>query len=235
MPYDNIKELPASIRRLPAKAQQMYKTAFNSTYAKHKKDSISSKVAWAVVKTKFKKVGDEWIAKGLGLDLYTFDLKLNDDVFVQKSASGEYYLEATLSDTMTDGQGKRFTERTLKQYANQINNHGVPGYITHSDWDDFKMRYGHLSESDFVSRARTERKGILKTVQAIYKKGKLWIKALIDKRYVNHVRKFNKVSIEALIPSKYQIGSEYDGGYVLGFALDNNAINSRATAQVVNG
>lgn len=234
MPYKNISELPSSLRKLPAKAQTIYMTTFNSSYAKHKSDSISSKIAWAAVKTKFKRVGEEWVAKGMGLNLYTFNLEVENDIFIQKGKSGEYYLEATLSDTMTDSQGNRFTEHALKQYAEQINSHGVPGYITHGDWDEFKMKYRHLPEGEFVSRARTERKGILKTVQAVYKKGKLWIKALIDKRYLNHVRKFNKVSIEALVPSKYQNNSEYDGGYVLGFALDNNAINNRATAQVVN-
>jgi cation transport regulator ChaB len=234
MPYSANKELPESIKKLPDAAQSLFRQVFNKSLESYSED-VSFRIAWESVKRKFKKVDGAWIAKGLSLDFYSFSLEVEDkNVFVQKGEDGEYYLEAALSDTMYDTQGKRFTEEALQAYAEQINNVGLAGFITHEDWNNFKRENMHLSEEAFVAKARTERKGILKTVKAIYEKGKLWIKALIDKRYLNHVRKFNKVSIEALVPRRFQSSNEYHGGYVLGFALDNNAVNRRAVAQVVN-
>jgi cation transport regulator len=233
MPYRENSELPPNIKRLPVGAQTMFRKVFNSSISRHG-EVLANKIAWAAVKTKFKRVGDNWVAKGMGLSFFTFSMTTNKEVFVKKGADGEYYLEATLSDNQFDSEGRRFTSEALQTYANQINTYGIAGFITHRDWDDFKMANSHLSEEEFIRKARTERKGILKTVKAIYEKGKLWIKALIDKRYINHVKRYNKVSIEALVPTRYQTSTEYRGGYALGFALDNNAINPRATAQVVD-
>lgn len=228
MTFKNISELPSSLKKLPVKAQQLFVNVSNDSSFKNG-ETLAFKIAWAAVKKRFTKTGDKWVAKGMGLDFYTFTMVSKPDIFIQKADNGEYYLEATLSDTEEDSEGKRFTASALQTYADQINKYGVAGFITHQDWDAFKMANSHLSEEEFVNKARKERKGILKTVSAVFKKGKLWIKALIDKRYLNHIRRFNKVSIEALVPSRLQTRSEYKGGYVLGFALDNQAINQRAT------
>lgn len=222
----------AGIDRLPKKAQNLFNQVRKRSLKNTHNLSLSNKVAWNVLKSRFNKVNDTWVAKGLGLQFYTFSMKTND-IFIEKADNGEYYLEATLSDVGKDSDGYNFTPEALKSYADQINTHGMAGFITHKDWDEFKMNNSHLSEEDFINKARTERKGILKTVKAIFEKGKLWIKALIDKRYLNHIKKFNKVSIEALVPSKFQKDNQYTGGYVLGFALDNNAINTRASARII--
>lgn len=232
MPFKTIKELPPTIQKLPVKAQEMFLAAFNDSYPRVG-ESAAFRVAWAVVKKRFKEVNGKWVAKGMGMSFYTFTMDNKGDSFVKKGADGEYYLEAVLSDEMLDSDGYRFTAEALEEYANQINTHGMAGFITHADWDEFKIANSHLPEQAFVEKARQERKGILKTIKAIYQKGKLWIKALIDKRYVNQVKKFNKVSIEALVPERYRPGREYRGGYALGFALDNNAINPRAEARIV--
>lgn len=232
MPYNSTSELPESLKKLPVKAQQMFMTTFNNSYERVGEES-AFKVAWAVVKKNFKKVDDKWVARGMGLDLFTFSMETKGEVFIQKGEDGEYYLEAVLSDVILDSQGKRFTTEALQEYANQINNHGISGFITHADWKEFIMKHSHLSEDAFVAKARESRKGILKAVRAVFENGKLWIKALIDKRYLNRVKEFNKVSIEALVPKRLQTNSEYKGGYVLGFALDNAAVNPRAIAQIV--
>jgi len=232
--YNNNNELPSTIRKLPYDAQSLYRGAFNKVNPKY--DSMTSgRVAWELVKKRFTRVGTEWVAKGMSRKMFVFDMKVSDNVFIKKADDGEYYLEATLSDTDFDGEGNKFTAEALEDYATQINTFGVSGNITHKSWDEFTLENSHLSEEDFVKKARSERKGIFKTIKAVFKEGKLWIKALIDKRYMNHVRKFNRVSIEALVPSRYQDNKVYQkGGYVLGFALDNNPINPRAIAQITN-
>ena len=63
MPYSKIEDLPDPIKfHLPKKAQQIYKSTFNSAYEKY--DEVTAhKVAWSAVKKKFKKDGKgNWIA-----------------------------------------------------------------------------------------------------------------------------------------------------------------------------
>jgi cation transport regulator len=67
MPYNNIGDLPESVRHvLPTHAQEIYRASFNSAHEEYKdkktrKDSsddrekTSHKVAWAAVKKKYKK------------------------------------------------------------------------------------------------------------------------------------------------------------------------------------
>jgi cation transport regulator ChaB len=231
MPYKTNEELPKEIRNLPYKAQSLFRTTFNKVYPQ-RGETIAFKIAWEVVKKRFKKVDGKWVAKGMGFNLYSFKLENTGEAFIKKGDDGEHYLEAVLSDNMLDSDGKAFTPEVLQDYAEQINKYGISGFITHSDWNKFCMEHSHLPESVFIEKAR-QRKGILKTVKAIYDKGKLWIKALIDKRYLKRVKEFNKLSIEAFVPKNHQIGNKYVGGYVLGFALDNNAINPRAKIESI--
>jgi cation transport regulator len=231
MPYKSNEDLPENIQKLPSKAQTMFRQTFNTSLTKYDEET-AFKVAWSIVKSKFKKVGGKWVAKGMGHGLFTFEMVNKSDSFIRKADDGEYYLEAVLSDTEPDLVGTRFTEATLKDYAEQINKFGIGGFLTHQDWDDFCMSNSHLDEQAFVARARTERKGIFKKVKAIFHEGKLWIKALLDKRYINQAQKFNKVSIEALVPERFRTNGEFKGGYVLGVALANKAINPRAEATI---
>jgi cation transport regulator len=66
MPYDNIGDLPKSVRdNLPKHAQEIFKEAFNSAWNEYKKpqdrkgnatrEETSFKVAWAAVKQNYHK------------------------------------------------------------------------------------------------------------------------------------------------------------------------------------
>ncbi len=227
--FSTPKDLPLEIRKLPYKAQEMYLEVSNNSYSRTNDKLISNKVAWTVIKSKFTKTDTGYIAKAFMPDIYTFDLSMNDE-FVMKSEDGNYYMEGVLADILPDTQGWSFTSEVLQDFADQINTGKVIGGITHSEYQDLLMKYSHLPNEEFIAKALTERKGILKTVKAIFEKGKLWIKAIVDKRYLNHIKKFKRMSIEAFIPKKDQDNKKkiYKKGKVLGFALDNNAINRRA-------
>lgn len=228
MPYKDVSQLPESIKKLPHKAQILFLKAFNEVDDKYDEET-SFEIAWGVVKKKFKKVDGKWIAKGMSNEVYTFNIDIKEDLFIQKADDGNYYIEGVLSDILPDMDGFSPTPELLENWANQINDMPIFGGITHEEWNELKMKYAHLPEEEFIAKARSERKGILKTVKAIYEKGKLIIKAIVDKRYINHVKKFNKMSLEALVPKKYQVGTKYTGGTILGFALDNNAVNQRSS------
>lgn len=67
MPYDDNARLPASIRRvLPQHAQDIFRSAFNAAWESYgardpaHREAIAHRVAWAAVKRRYRKAGDEW-------------------------------------------------------------------------------------------------------------------------------------------------------------------------------
>lgn len=237
MPYKSVKELPSAIKKLPIKAQEMYMEAFNSSYSRNQDDALASKVAWAVVKKRFKKVNGEWVGHSFGYNLYTFELEQVGDTFIQHADDGNVYMESMLADTLPvidDSGAWSWTEEALIDLAKQINDNEIQGGITHQEYQDLIMQYSHLPRDEFVQHARTKRKGIFKAIKAFVRDGKLFIKSLIDKRYVNQAMKFNKISIEALVPREMKKAGKYLGGTILGFALDNRAKNQRTNVLFKN-
>jgi cation transport regulator len=74
VPYNKTSELPASVKdHLPNHAQEIYKSAFNNAWEEYKssqdrrddssREEVAHKVAWTAVKKKYKKQGDQWVAK----------------------------------------------------------------------------------------------------------------------------------------------------------------------------
>jgi cation transport regulator len=68
MPYSQNAELPGPIRaHLPAHAQDIYRAAFNSAWNNYRdrlpkrREEIAHRVAWAAVKRRYRKEGDDWI------------------------------------------------------------------------------------------------------------------------------------------------------------------------------
>ncbi|MBE0410025.1 MAG: ChaB family protein [Anaerolineales bacterium] len=68
MPYDDIRELPESMRdNLPKGAQEIYKSVFNSAWEEYDQDEERAhRVAWAAVKNSYEKDEDSgrWVKKG---------------------------------------------------------------------------------------------------------------------------------------------------------------------------
>jgi cation transport regulator len=60
MPYDSIKDLPASVRdNLPKHAQEIYQKAYNSAWDEYDHDEERAhRVAWSAVKKRYKKDDD---------------------------------------------------------------------------------------------------------------------------------------------------------------------------------
>lgn len=67
MPYRDNSDLPPAVRaHLPAHAQDIYRTAFNSAFADHsddpRREEIAHRIAWAAVKRSYVKRGELWVA-----------------------------------------------------------------------------------------------------------------------------------------------------------------------------
>ncbi|APF37479.1 ChaB family protein [Chelatococcus daeguensis] len=68
MPYRDNSDLPPAVRaHLPAHAQDIYRTAFNSAFADHsddpRREEIAHRIAWAAVKRSYVKRGELWVAR----------------------------------------------------------------------------------------------------------------------------------------------------------------------------
>lgn len=74
MPYETLNDLPRSVRQsLPKHAREIYLAAFNSAWEEYahsqdrrggdSREEVAHKVAWAAVKQKYEKDGDEWKQK----------------------------------------------------------------------------------------------------------------------------------------------------------------------------
>jgi cation transport regulator len=74
MPYRTNQELPDSVKdNLPSHAQDIYREAFDSAWDEYQdpdkrrgnesREVVAHKVAWAAVKQKYEKVGNQWRSK----------------------------------------------------------------------------------------------------------------------------------------------------------------------------
>ena len=68
MPYRTNEDLPDAVRNhLPSHAQDIYREAFNHAHAAHRGDprqeEASHRIAWAAVKRRYEKIGDDWVAR----------------------------------------------------------------------------------------------------------------------------------------------------------------------------
>jgi len=74
MPYRSNEDLPPGVsNHLPPHAQNIFREAFNHAWAQYSnpekrrlggsRENTARRVAWAAVKKKYRKVGDEWIEK----------------------------------------------------------------------------------------------------------------------------------------------------------------------------
>jgi cation transport regulator len=76
MPYNRNADLPKAVRNvLPERAQEIYRKAFNNAVKQYKDpkkrrvkesaDVTSRRVAWSAVRKLYKKVGTQWVKKGM--------------------------------------------------------------------------------------------------------------------------------------------------------------------------
>ena len=70
MPYASNDDLPLSVRRhLPLHAQDIFRAAFNNAWQTYgvsepwRREEIAHRVAWAAVKKRYRKAGDDWVER----------------------------------------------------------------------------------------------------------------------------------------------------------------------------
>jgi len=79
-PYENIDELPSSIKEtLPIAAQIIFIKAFNNAVKEGNSEENCFKIAWSAVKNKYEKKNDKWIKKSISEDASIMD-NTSDDI-----------------------------------------------------------------------------------------------------------------------------------------------------------
>lgn len=71
MPYETLADLPESVRlHLPPHAQEIFLAAFNAAWRLYRTreperiEEIARRVAWAAVKKRYRKAGEDWVEAG---------------------------------------------------------------------------------------------------------------------------------------------------------------------------
>jgi cation transport regulator len=65
VPYDNLSDLPDSVRNnLPKHAQEIYRAAYNSAEDQYSEEERAHRVAWSAVENKYEKNDQgNWVQK----------------------------------------------------------------------------------------------------------------------------------------------------------------------------
>ena len=160
----------------------------------------------------------------------SFNIVEDGKQLIKRASNGEEYIDFVMADNKPDSDGLTIKEDLLVKWAEEINNGKVKvGDIDHEEYDYVTSNIANPEEAaDIISKMK---KGIAKTIKAYVDKGKLFVRAIIDKRYKNLIKKFKGVSLEAFLDTvKTNTGKVATSGELLGFtfALKDNPVNSRA-------
>ena len=190
------------------KIRKKWIAIFNRVYAKE-----GDKMAFMVANNWLKKQVKTLTARStVTRDIIKFDIDVSKTL-IKRSRDGEEYISQVLATVDENYDGKKFTEDVLKKWEQDINSgNAYVGDIDHEMYD----KVAQLPD-DQVRDALKSKPSIAKTVKAIYEKGKLWVKLLLDKRYKKLVRKAKGLSLEAFISSNEK--QEVYDGELLGFTF----------------
>jgi len=152
------------------------------------------------------------------LERLVFIPVVNDQELIVQTDGDEEYVDFVLADSLVpSNDGKEWDSSLLQRWIADINNGlQVKGDIDHEEYDRF-LKSG-LPVEQVAEMIKHAKKGIAKTVKAFFDKGKMYVRAIIDKRYRKIIEKANGVSLEALA-TKNKATGKYDQGNLLGFTF----------------
>jgi hypothetical protein len=179
------------------------KSFYDKVYAsvKDKGDAVASSIAWNAVKNRLHEVNGRIVANTSDFEvprLFCFALENKNELIVNASGD-EITFEGILASTGFFQQGykrARFSERALINIAEQINNvgGGAPD-LDHEVLSQIAKQPGITK--GLIMNAIGKAKGFIKSIQAVYENGKLWIRGVLDKSYADVINKVKGMSIEA--------------------------------------
>jgi cation transport regulator len=147
MPYNSTDELPDGVKKnLPAHAQSIYMSAFNSALDGTCKDSsdkeaCASKVAWSAVKNSYEKGEDgSWNKKS---ELHELSMYITKAVKDEKT--GEMTWSAVASDTDKDYYEQAMSKELFQDFITRANNKDLVPELFRSEYWQGGMPYVSVS------------------------------------------------------------------------------------------
>ena len=225
MPYDaSSEDLPSYVKKAPQSIRVKWIAIFNKVY-----EDEGEEMAFVVANQWLKRQIKTTKVEGKTENAYFIEriqLQLSDNQLVKKADDGSEYIDFVLTDTGADSKGDRYPVGLIQKWIEQVNSDVFIGDIDHKEYDDI------VSQATTVEQAaeliKSAKKGIAKTAKAVFDKGKMWVRAIIDKRYKKLIEKANGVSLEAIV-TRDASGNIIDGD-LLGFtfAVNQKPVNPRA-------
>jgi hypothetical protein len=130
-------------------------------------------------------------------DLVLLSFTIEDSQLIKQTDDGEEYISAVLADLGVTSTGHKFSEAVLLKFTEQINRELPIGDVDHEEMSRLEAQ-GYSDEQVADVLKSRQKNGIVRAVKAIYDKGKLWVKLLIDKRYKKIVERAKGLSLEAI-------------------------------------
>lgn len=128
-------------------------------------------------------------------EVISFDVD-NSQSFIKRAENGDEYISFKLADVNMDKFGVQLPEFLLRTWEAQINENPIVGDIDHEEYD--RLLQAGFTDEEVKTRLK-DKPSIAKTVRAVFQKGKLWVRAVLDKRYRELIQKSKGVSLEAII------------------------------------
>jgi len=215
MPYTTkSKDLPSYVSKLSPEKKSKWVAIFNKVFA-----TDGEQTAFIVANSWLKKQSaahekSEAIARTSNIETIQFTIDETSE-FITRTEDGQEYVSFKLADTVKDKFGVQLTEVVLDKWTAMINKgETVLGDIDHEEFE--KLVNSGASESQ-VKKAIKSKFSIAKAIRAIKENGKLWVKAIIDKRYRKLIKESKGVSLEAIVRRDAE-GNVLDGE-LLGFTF----------------
>jgi cation transport regulator len=122
MPYQSNKDLPTQVKGLPEAAKSMFRDAFNAAMVSSKDEEKAFRVAWSIVKKKFRKNDTKWVAKASSIlpKIYHAKSSLTDGT--------SHFAEFIFADIRQDDDGDKIDKNVLCKKIN-----GMEGDLEHAN------------------------------------------------------------------------------------------------------
>jgi len=213
------------------------------SYIKNKPEEIQKK--WLSIYTRVEKelgkpealiAANGWLKRELAKQKFlkrsvvNFEIDSSDGEFIKRSTEGDDYISLVLNTTSPHYDGRIFTEDLLRGWADYINKNPIVGDIDHTQYDE--LLSGFNSDKKIIETLKNK-KGIAKSLKAIFENGRLWVRAVIDKRYKKLIQNSKGVSAEAFITETDDSDKKILKADLLGFTFNINTKPADSGAVVV--
>jgi cation transport regulator ChaB len=235
MPYKYPDNIPDAIKDLPADAQKMWVSVFNSAYAQYKGDEAKSNAtAWAAVNKEYEEVDGEWTKKAMEAKSFRFADLLEGIKFTTKDGKKTSKIQLfKTGEWVHPTYGKfKITEEDLEAMDEN--------FIASDAEVVGDYQHGSLNEDPEVAKASG-------WVKKLINKGKeLWAEVEWTDKAVEYIKnkEYRFISPEFDLNWKNPETGKKQGPTLLAFALTNRpflkgmaavALSERAAAVIAGG